>query len=163
MPGGHPTIGGTNGVPVLDFGQDGGARDAAGDARFSGSLIRGSDGLRRVPQGLPQQNVVFMSTMGFSGATHRLTGILRAKTAAVMAAIVAELDERKHGSLRNVATGILGAPNPTLIRESRLTDFDGAVIAARALLLDWRLTGRRVKTAEWAVVVRLAMEFEVLG
>lgn len=163
MANGHPTFGGSNGVPVLDIGQLGGTRQLAGNALFTGQVIRGADEVATAEHGLPEQNVRFRENMGFAGRSVRIEGIIRAKTLAIMTAIIDEMNQRKHGSARDELTGNLATADPTLVRETQLTDSDGAQLADRAVLENWRPKGPRLTGQEWLVLQEITIDIRVLG
>ncbi len=161
MADGHPKIGGTNGVPLLDIGQRGGTREGAGNALFSGNVILGQDRTGKVQHHLPQQNVTYEDDMGFVAGRIIIEGVIRAKTAAIFEDIRQELNQRMHGSLRT--DGVLGAADPSMIKPTQFTDFDGTVVAAKAVVSGWRPRGRRFRNSEWAIIQKLIIELDVLS
>lgn len=162
MPNGHPQFGGTGGAPLLDIGQDGGSRQGAGSARLSGYIMRGADLVTTVRHHFPQQNLNIEDNLGFTGARHTLVGVIRASTRSLFNTILCELDQRKSGHLRDSA-GALGAFDPQYIKPTKLTDFDGSVIAADATLTNWRMTGRGIRTNTSWTFAPIVIEFGVLA
>lgn len=147
MANGHPKFGGTNGVELLDIGQEGGVRAGVMDARLTGRIERGVETIAESQQQFPQQAIVIQDNLGFTGVTHRLVGILRASTMEEFHTMLAELDQRRTGQLR--FEGLLETFDPAMIRETLLTDFDETIIATQAVLAGWRLTGRIQKGGPW--------------
>ena len=163
MAAGNPKFGGSNGVPELDIGQEGGTRATEGDAKTTINVIPGPEESVEVQHALPQQNVVFTDRLGYRGATVTWECTIRAKTNVIFNAIVSELNQLRHGSGRDATTGLLTAPDPTLLRETRLTDYDAIVLNEKAVLSDWRPRGRRMASSEWAVILRATLVFRLLG
>ena len=161
MAGGHPKIGGTNGVPELDLGQIGGTRNGAGDAKFSGNVLVGQDRTAKVQHPLPQQQGGFEDNLGFQAGRVRIDCMVRGKTAAIFESMRQELNERLHGSLR--VAGVLGPADPSKTKPSQLTDFDGTVLAAKAVVVSWRPSGRRFSNSEWAIFQKMVIELDVLS
>lgn len=163
MADGHPQFGGSNGVTALDVGQPGGARAGAGSALLTGIQVNlAAAEVNAVQHDLPQQNAAYRDVLGFAGRRVRVSGMLHCASYSIQNTIAAELDRLKHGSDRTISGG-LAAPDPTQVRETRLTDVDGTVIAARAILEDWSFTTRRHKAQTWTVVQGLDLVFRVLG
>ena len=162
MADGHPSFGGTNDVPLLDLGQRGGTRQTAGDALCSGQLSFGEDETRTAEHRQTQGQTVFRDHLGYSGSQVTLNGTIRAKTAAIMRAIIAELNERMTGSLR-ADDGSLGAIEPGKFKPTRLTDYDSAVLSERVVLERWRSTGARAKSVEWDAIMQVSIVFRMLG
>jgi hypothetical protein len=158
---GHPQIGGTNGVALLDFGQVGGTRELAGNARFSGRLIAEADERAVVENRLPQQQAVYRDLLGYAGRRIRIVGVVRFKTQLLWQQVEAELNQRMHGSYRSTSTGELEGIDPSMVRATKLTDSDGKVLAARAVIEDWRM-GERMTNTEWAVMARFDLTLRVL-
>lgn len=156
MADGHPQF------DTLDFGQVGGTRQTAGTALFSGNVMRGADEAAAVDNPLPQQQQTFRDHMGYRGTTFRIAGVIRTSTVAMMNTIMTDLTERKTGSRRN-ASGVLSAPDPAMLAEQPLTDFDGTVLGNRVKLTDWTQTGRRVKGSEWTQIMPVELRFRSLG
>lgn len=161
MANGHPKFGGTNGVPALDLGQPGGTRYIANQAKFTAHVITGPDEVATVEHKLPQQNVVFRDNLGYGGRRVLWRGWVNADNYARITTIQSELDSYRHGSLRT--DGVLQAADPTRMVETQLTDADGTLIAARAVIDTWRILGRRLATPESRAMVELEIEFRVLG
>ncbi len=145
----------SGGVPVLDLGQRGGARNTASDALFSVRVLVGRDEPAAVEHKLPQSNVVYRDNLGSDGATHRWAGTIFAKDGATMNAIIVEMNERLHGGLIK--------PNPSLIKPTKLTDSDGNVLGEKAVLSEWRQTSRRRKGSTWGAIMDVELTFRVLA
>lgn len=149
-------------MPLLDVGQIGGSRESAGAARATIAVVANPAQVAGQTFHLPQQNVNVREVMGFTGSTVRWELTLRTDTLARLTDIQAELDSYLTGSLRGVG-GVPGSFDATLIRETQLRDSAGNVMATRVRLGDWRQLGKISRNNEWAAVVRMAIEFEVLG
>ena len=159
----HPKFGDIGGVPFLDFGQADGDRSDTGFARFSGSMIAAGEEMRTVMHELPQQHIVFRDVLGYAAGTVTLSGTIRAKNDVTMNAIIAEINQRMHGMLRDPATGVMGAHNPVMVRETELTSVTGDRMWKRVVLDDWRQHGRRLKSQEWGAITQCTFTFKVLG
>lgn len=163
MANGHPKFGGTNGVPVLDIGQVGGTRYGAGNARATISIMQEPEQVRTTQHELGEQNVVYTDVLGFAGSRVTWNVTLRAKDNATYLAIVRELNAYKHGSVRDAQTGSMGAPDPSRIKETQLTDYDGTILSPKARLKDWHPRRRRSKASDWGVVQKIDLVFELVG
>ena len=148
-------------MPGLDIGQPGGTRYGSGLARFTAHVITGADEVHTVEHALPQQNVVFRDNLGYAGRTVRWRGLINANSYATLNAIFSELDSYRHGSLRQ--DGVLQTPDPSRLVETQLTDADGTLIAARAVIEKWSIAGRRYATPEGRAIAEVEIEFRVLG
>jgi len=160
MANGHPKFTGTAGT--LDIGQVGGTRQAAGSAYFTGVVLRPPDEAGTIERPIVQQNVVFADRLGYRGETVIWQGVLRCNSQATLNAIIGDLNEAMHGARRD-ASGNLTAADPTKVKTRQLTDYEETVLSNAAILRTWRITGRRRKTPEWAVLVEIAIEFRLLG
>lgn len=152
-------------MPELDLGQLGGTRQLAGDALFSGHVIPGGDITADVDHKLPQQNLVFRDRLGYFGGLFRIEGILRAKTAVIFETILGEIDQRKHGSLRDGPGGALLPPVLSMLKETQLTDSAGVVLAVSSVVDGWRATGRKMRDGKgvWAVMMPLTIAIRRVG
>ena len=161
MSNGYPSFGGTNGVALLDLGQGGSVRHAAGDASFTGAMIFGEEETRTAEHRQTQGVTVYRDHLGSSGARVTLSGTMRTKTAAIMRTIIAELNELTTGSLRT-PDGLPGPVDPAKFKPTRLTDFDGAVLSERVILERWRSIGSRRVTPEWPALMKAELVFRML-
>ncbi len=161
MANGNPKYGGTNSVPLLDVGQIGGARNAAGDATFT---VRGAVAPERavvVEHRAAQQGGLIQDNLGYAGGAMRWSGTLKVADLDTLWEIAAELNQKVHGQLRS-SSGTLGPVDATQLRETQLTDYDGRVLADRARIIGWQFTGDRHTTPEGKIVVGLDIEFRIL-
>jgi hypothetical protein len=159
-----PQFGGTNGVPEIDMGQDGSARQSAGTALFRPNVLIGADDTRVVAQHLTQQNFAFRDNLGFTGKPVVWAGLLKVNTNATLHLIMNELNRYRHGSGRS--GGLFTAPSVVYLRPTRLTDFDGTLITEAAALRDFQWRGRRKHISSGgALTMAVAMNlvFEVLS
>ena len=143
---------------MLDFGQIGGTLHGAGVALYSGHVLDGSDQTREARHDLPQANRSYVDVLGTSGKIVRWTGTIRTSTTAVMVAIIKAIEQRKHGSWRDVH-GILGPANPAVMAPTAVTDGEGNILLGAARLEDLRLKGRRYAGTEWAAIQRVEIVF----
>lgn len=156
MASGHPKFGGALGVVALDLGQAGGTRAATSVARATIRVVTGDDEFAVADHHLPAQNVTFRDVLGYQGRTIVWECVLRFINAVMFQSVVSELNRYLHGSVR--FTGVLGPPSPSQIRPTLITDSDGTAMG-NAALIAWRLTGRRMTSAEWPVIVRAVVTF----
>jgi hypothetical protein len=148
-------------VPLLDFGQGGGARQSAGTALFTGRIVPGVDEVLSVEHRIPQQYAVFRDVLGYGGGRFTLEGIIRAKTDALALDVVEEINQRLHGSMRD--QGGLTSFAEAALRETQLTDHDGSVLGNKVVMTAWSPRGARMRNSEWAMIVAVRMEFLSLG
>jgi hypothetical protein len=164
MANGNPKFGGTNGVPTLDIGQPGGTRATAGDALATISVTLEPEQVRSTTHELGEQNAVYTDVMGFGGSRVVWNVTLRTKDNATYLAVIRELNACKHGSVRSAQTGVMGAPDPSRIKETQLTDHDGTILSPKARLADWHPRRRRSRSEpDWAVLQKLDLVFELNG
>lgn len=162
MAGGNPKYGGTNGVSLLDVGQIGGTRDSAGDATFTLRGLPAADQAIVVEHRAAQQGGLIQDNLGYAGSAMRWSGLLVARNVDILRTIARELNQKLHGQLRNSSNGTMGPVDPVQLRETQLTDYDGAVLSDRARLIGWSVTGERGTTPDGKVVVGLDVEFRIL-
>jgi hypothetical protein len=163
MANGHPKIGGTYGVPELDLGQIGGTRETAGTAKLTAHVIVGQDNVNAVTHKLPQSIAVYRNVIGFVGGRIVIQGVMRASTAAIFETMLQEINQRRHGSLRNGAGGPLLPPDPSKMVPTQVTDSQGTVISQQAVVQDWQPRGRRLSNSEWDVIQEFTLTLEKLG
>jgi len=157
-----PQFGGTNQVPEINLGQPGSTR-AGSTALYTLRVSLTADIDTHVDQGIPQQNVVLRDIFGFRGTRVSWRGTLKIRDNATLIAIMAELNQYEHGSLRT--SGVLGAPSTVFLRPTRLTDYDGAVLSESAVLDSWRFSGDRLAISGgiYALATQLEVIFKVLS
>ncbi len=160
MANGHPKFGETNGVTLLDVGQLGGTRANAGTAVFTNRLVPGSEQAEFTENRAAQQTGIVRNLIGYAGGSVSWRGNLKVDSLTTLRAIISELNQKKHGHTRN-SSGTLLQPDPAQVRETRLTDYDGTVIADRVVINEWRM-GERKATPEGKIVVSLDIEFRIL-
>ena len=128
-----PGFGGTNGVAELDLGQPGSARETAQTARYSVHVNRGPQDPGMTVHKLSEQPVSFVEHTGFAGQEVTWNGLLKVATMEVYKAIVSELSEYQTGQSID-ANGNYGAVAPAKMKATKLTDYFGTVVAARATM-----------------------------
>jgi len=154
-----PAFGGTNGVAALDIGQVGSARRAANQAYAVINVLEGDDDAGQTIHRVPQQNVVFRDVMGFAGRRVTWRATLKVDTDARLATIEAELNAKRHG-------GMSGFPDPSQLRETRLTNMYDRIISERAVLTAWQFTDRTrrvTSSGTFTVLVPIRIDFLCLG
>lgn len=160
MAAGHPQYGGTNGVPALDFGQEGGALQLAGQAHATvRSHVDERVDVRIVD--LPELHATYEQVMGTQGETLVLDVTLRALTAAVLDTIERNIEAYRHGLLRNAdganvtalerlkATQLTNSGNTRAWKAARLRDFQ-------------RIGPRRRGTGQWPVLQQARIVFQAM-
>lgn len=159
-----PQYGGTGGVPELDVGQPGSARDGAGTARYVVRVLEQPDRATVVNQPVVQQNVSFEDNLGFSAGRVIWEGSLKVDSDARLGAIESELNRYLHGSAR--VDGVLGPPNPAYLKPTRLTNALGRVLSESARLEGWTFQGPVQKlhnAGTFNYLVPLRVVFKMLG
>ena len=160
-----PQYGGTNSVPELNIGQPGSARATANTARYVVKVTEGADQAAIVDQQIVEQNVSFEDNLGRQTSRVVWSGNLKVNSRATWRAIVNELNSYKHGSSRS--SGVLTAPDPALLKPTRLTDSDGNVISESARLESWAMGGSTLKLHNDPnfdlIVVGLRVVFKLLA
>jgi len=161
MANGHPSFG--DGASVtLDIGQEGGVRAGAGQAKATIQVVNEPAEVATQVHHLPQQNGNVRDVLGFVGELVRWNVTLRTVALATYNAIRDELNGFKTGATRT--GGLQTTFDPALVNTMKLTDFDGALIADRVVLRDWRtLSVRRFGNQQWAVIVKMQIDFEIIG
>ena len=159
---GTPQYGGTGGVAELNIGQPGSARNGSGAASYIVNVLVGADQAVTVNQGVPQQNVTFQDNLGSAPGDVTWNGTLKVNNAATLNAIRSDLDRYKHGSAR--VAGVLGAPNMSYVRATRLTDSFSQILSENARIVDWSFTDRirRLHASAFLYITKLRIRFELL-
>ena len=157
MANGNPQFG------TLDLGQVGGTRAGAGQALGTFAIVPGRFDVKVVEHKLAQQGIVFEDNLGFAGQFYTMLATIRANSGQLMNTILAEIEQRKNGQLRDAVTGKLGAWAAAMVKAVTLTDVEGNILSLQARLRDWRQLSRRQSSAKWAAIVRLSIEFRLLG
>lgn len=133
-----PLFGGTNGVPELDAGQRGSAREAAGTVEWTASTREGPPEVREVLAALPEQNQAFQTTLGWSGQRVTWTGSIRFKNAAELGDFRSVLNLYRFGQTLDRTTGLSGAVNVTYLKPTILKDSFGNFLGTKWKMVDWQ-------------------------
>jgi len=153
-------------VTLLDVGQEGGTR-ATGNpatASFVGvQVVAQPAEVASTIRAIPESNVVMSTRLGQRGRNVTISGLLKADSFATLRAIGAEIDQKRHGRPTDPATGLLGTAELTEMNPTTLTSFDGAVLSSRAVLTNWRMTGRATKNPAGLILQRIEMTFLLLA
>lgn len=160
MSAGHPQYGGTNSVQLLDLGQPGGTRQLAGQATFFVKTRREEMTPRIVTHRMAQNAGAFEDHLGVTGERIVWEGTIVATSIANMNAILDDLNQATSGYSRDTA-GKLSVFHPLAVRETRMTDFDGTVLADRARIQAWKPIGPRTFSGA-KVIQQVEVAFEVL-
>lgn len=142
MASGHPKYGGTHGVPLLDLGQEGGARHTANLARLVVRVERGPMRVRTARHAMAQLTGVFEDFLGYDGQEITWHGTIVATNKATLDTIVTDLNYALAGHARD-GNGRLLPFEVSAIRETQLTDFDGAILSDRTRITNWTPRGER--------------------
>ncbi len=149
-------------MPLLDIGQPGGARDLGGTATFTLKADPPGEDESIVIEHQPVQvSGIFEDNLGYAGSRVVWRGRLTVVNNAMLRTIALELNRLKHGQTRD-SNGNLLPVNPTLLRETQLTDFDGTVLAQRARLRRWSFGPPREFVGSGRIAIPLEVEFRIL-
>jgi len=153
----YPEFGGTNEVTVLDIGQAGGTRHAAGDAHWVGRVDEGPDNTASALHSLPGQSVSYRSVGGFTDKTVKWVGSIRVKDDDTLAEIISDLNRKLHGGTGETA-------DPKQLKETTLTNSAGRVLSEKAVMAGWRFPTppKSIRNAAYDLWAELEITFACL-
>lgn len=157
-----PQYGGVGGVPELDLGQDGSARQASGDAEYIVRVVEGPDVALIVTLRFAQLNFTTEDNLGFDSAQVIWHGTLKMKNATVRRAMINHMNKFRHGSDRT--TGSLGAVDLSFIQPTTLIDAFGTAITTRARMSTWKLGDTEsLFNSSFGFITSLTVAFKLMG